>query len=124
MKPLLLALALVFVAPIGCIGVWPLNFWDEPKPTETPRRQYRHRDEPRRSALAAAITDAWQARVFDKPNRWKRSREACAGRSGDVTCDVLAKKHRKAERKARRKAERKKRCGKKCRRRARREAKR
>ena len=109
MKWLLLALAL---GPLGCIGIWPFKF-----PPDGERSGYAPRTEPReRSPVAAALTDAWIARVFDQPNRWKRSREVCADRPNDSICRALDRKHRKAERKER--------CGKKCRRRARKEARR
>ena len=50
--------------------------------------------QPRETALAGAITDAWQARTFRQTNRWKRSRRACRIDPNQVACDALAKKHR------------------------------
>jgi starvation-inducible outer membrane lipoprotein len=53
-------------------------------------------------AIAATITDAWQARTFGKKNRHKRSRRVCADNPEAAVCSALSRKHRKAERRERR----------------------
>jgi hypothetical protein len=69
---------------------------------ESDYRERMNRPEQRReTAVAAAITDAWQARTFRQKNRWKRSRRACAIDPNQIVCDALAKKHRKARRRDR-----------------------
>ncbi len=74
-------------------------------PIVEPASEYRQRmNRPKQSsetAVAAAITDAWQARTFRQKNRWKRSRRACAADPHQAVCDALAKKHRKARRRER-----------------------
>ena len=72
------------------------------EPADRYEWQMKRRERPRETALAAAITDAWQARTFRQKNRHTRSRRACSEHSDQAVCRALAKKHRREERRDRR----------------------
>ncbi len=93
MRALALALALLFA---GCTTV--------PDAADGPERRQHRRRAPTTNerAIAATITDAWQARTFGQKNRHTRSRRVCADNPEAAVCSALSRKHRKAERRDRR----------------------